>query len=425
MAEGLFSSKDQIAAQQLDLLNGLLAQVKLHNPFYQKKLARLKVPLPSLKAFCAEVPMTTKSEWVKDQIANPPYGTNLSYPQNHYTRCHQTSGTSGKAMRWLDTPMSWKCILDDWIEVMQAAGIHREDRFFFAFSFGPFLGFWSAFEAANKLGNFTLSGGGMSTETRLRAMIENEITVLVCTPTYAIRMGEVAKAIGMHVQSIPLRCILVAGEPGGSLPAVRSRLASLWQTAFVFDHHGMTEIGPVSFQCPSSPCTLHINDLSYFAEILDPKTNEASRGRGELILTTLRRKGSPLIRYRTGDWVDPTDPHACGCGRNLTTLRGGILGRNDDMVIIRGVNVFPSAIEEIVRRVGGVQEYQAQITEKRGLAELSLFIEVDEKITNPELLAQHLQTELHNHLALRVPVKVVAKASLPRFEMKAKRWIHK
>lgn len=419
-------SRHDLESRQLTLLNDLLGQVAASNPFYQKKLSGISTSFKSLTAFRAAVPFTTKQEWVEDQEAHPPYGTNLTFLRGRYTRCHQTSGTSGKPMRWLDTASSWEGVINDWIEVIRAAELHQPDRFFFAFSFGPFLGFWGAFEAALKLGSFCLSGGGMTTETRLQAMMQNEITVLACTPTYALRMGEVAREVGIDVSALPLRCILVAGEPGGSLPAVRERLAELWPTAMVFDHHGMTETGPVSFQCPRQPGALHVNDGSYLAEVIDPEsaTLVADGERGELVLTTLRRVGSPLIRYRTGDLVISAATGSCGCGRNHTLLSGGIVGRLDDMVVIRGVNVFPSAIEEIVRRAGGVSEYQVIVTEQRSLAELDVAVEVSPGEVE-EQVRERLAGQFQKSLALRIPVRVVAPGSLPRSEMKAKRWVQK
>ena len=424
MADIIFPSRQDLEAGQLELLNELLSEVVVSNPFYRTKLEGCIDRFESVDAFQSAVPFTSKTEWVEDQTAHPPYGTNLTYPQSRYTRCHQTSGTSGRPMRWLDTPSTWDHILDDWIEVMRAAGLNQEDRFFFAFSFGPFLGFWAAFEAAIKLGNFSLSGGGMSTETRLQAMVKNEITVLACTPTYAIRMGEIAKEAGVDTANLSLRSILVAGEPGGSLPSVRKRLKELWPTATVFDHHGMTETGPVSFQCPKLPGTLHINDSSYLAEVLDRETGQAVGfgEKGELVLTTLRRTGSPLIRYRTGDLVELAEPGECGCGRHHTALTGGIMGRVDDMVVVRGVNVYPSAVDEIVRRSGGVVEYQVRQTEEQSLAELTIRIEVAPTETDPSKVSETLARELQRSLALRIPVQIVPNDSLPRFEMKAKRW---
>ena len=427
MPEDNLAARKELEARQLALLNGLLKEVSATNAFYRNKLGddRNLFSFESLEAFRSRFPFTEKSEWGGDQENHPPYGTNLTYPLDRYIRCHQTSGTSGKPMRWLDTRESWNGLLDDWRQVYRAAELGREDRFFFAFSFGPFLGFWTAFEAALRQGSFCLSGGSMTTEVRLQAMKDNHITALVCTPTYALRLGETANEQGFDRQGSSLRKLVVAGEPGGSLASVRQCLAELWPTATVFDHHGMTETGPVSFQCPASPGMLHIIDTSYLAEIVDPETNQAVDygEKGELILTTLRRAGSPLIRYRTGDLVERALPGSCGCGREETILAGGIIGRCDDMVVVRGVNVYPSAVDEIVRHAGGVIEYQVQMGTNRSLVELSVNIETAANEPDPSIIVRNVESELRRRLGLRIPVRSVPTNSLPRFEMKARRWV--
>jgi phenylacetate-CoA ligase len=277
-------------------LNRLLELSIAENAFYQPRLevVRKALPLDSLEAFYRLVPFTSKDEWIADQKLNPPYGTNLAFPIEAYSRCHQTSGTTGNPMRWLDTPETWGAMLDAWGRVFQGAGTQPSDRVFFAFSFGPFLGFWTAFESAQKLGFFCLSGGAMTTETRLKAIRENRCTVLCCTPTYAIRLGEVARECGYAPDTFKLHTIIVAGEPGGSLPAVREQLNELWPKAKVYDHHGMTEVGPVSYECPKNPCRLHIIEDAFVAEVIDPKllTPIEPGQKGELILTTLDRVGS-------------------------------------------------------------------------------------------------------------------------------------
>jgi phenylacetate-CoA ligase len=261
-----------------------------------------------------------------------------------YVRCHQTSGTTTIPIRWLDTRESWDHIVENWLEIFAAAEVTGEDRFFFAFSFGPFLGFWSALDAVLRFGCFCFAGGSMTTLARLQAILDNRISVLCCTPTYAQHLGEVAREKGIDLAKSPLRLIIVAGESGGSIAATRKRIESSWPKAKVFDHHGMTEVGPVSYQCPAQPGTLHVLETAYLAEVIDPASGrEVQPGEaGELVLTTLDRIGSPLLRYRTGDLVKPHERVRCSCGRWDMALEGGILGRTDDMVVVRGVNVYPS-----------------------------------------------------------------------------------
>ena len=423
----------------------MLAALVPANSFYTRKFSRagLTATVTSLAEFAEKFPFTSKQELADDQCAQPPYGTNLTFPLERYTRFHQTSGTTGAPLRWLDTPESWNWMVENWIEILRAAGATSGDRVFFAFSFGPFIGFWLAFEAAQRIGCLCLPGGGLSSAARLRVMMENDATVLCCTPTYALRLAEVAAEEKIDLRATRIRTIVVAGEPGGSIPALRARLQERWHGARVFDHHGMTETGPVTHECPKQPGVLHVLEPAYFAEVIDPSTGKpvASGQRGELVLTTLGRVGSPLLRYRTGDLVKPIpqpstlrskataedestiDHPPCECGRHTLALEGGILGRTDDMVIVRGVNVFPSAVEDIIRACGDVAEYQVTVSTARSLTELSVQIEPTPGCPDPSALVKRLEKSFEAALALRVPVKTAPAGTLPRFEMKAKRWV--
>ena len=229
-------------AGPLARLRELLATVLRDNPFYSAKL-RGAGPDADL----ATLPFTLKQELIDDQVAHPPYGSNLTYPIERYTRFCQTSATTtGTPMRWLDTPESWDWMIGNWTRVYQAAGVAARDRIFFAFSFGPFLGFWVGFEAATCVGCLAIPGGGMRSAARLRTIVETSATVLCCTPTYAIRLAEVAAEENIDLGVSSVRTLIVAGEPGGSVPATRRHISKLWRGARVVDHHGMTEIGPVS-----------------------------------------------------------------------------------------------------------------------------------------------------------------------------------
>ncbi len=404
-------------------LRSLIAEVVPTNAFYGRKLASTgcSASPASIADFTARFPFTTKAELVADQAAHPPYGTGLTYPLARYTRCHQTSGTSGAPLRWLDTPESWEAMKDDWCEVFRAAGVTAADPVFFAFSFGPFLGFWLAFEAAQKIGCLCFPGGGMSTALRARVLLENGCTVLCCTPTYALHLAATARTEGLDLGRCRIRRIIVAGEPGGSLPATRARIAEAWPGAEVFDHHGMTEVGPVTYEVPGRPGTLAVMTRSFFAEVLDPATGApvGAGETGELVLTTLRRAASPLIRYRTGDLVRAALPATSDLRSSTLWLTGGILGRVDDMVVVRGVNIYPSAVEQIVRGLDGIGEYRVTLDTGGAMSELAVEAE-----TTPAV-ADELARRLHQALSLRVPVAAVADGSLPRSELKARRWIRR
>ena len=416
------ATKDDLRRLQLNALQRLLAELG-DNKFYAPRLAAagLASGVESLEQFTGSMPFTLKSELVDDQAAHPPYGTNLSYPLERYVRFHQTSGTSGAPLRWLDTADGWRFMLATWRKVFEVAAVGPADRVFFPFSFGPFLGFWTAFDAAAELGCLAVPGGGLSTKARLQVLEDNRATVVCCTPTYAIRLGEAAVDEGTRLDSV--RALIVAGEPGGSIDGVRRRIAELWHGAAVLDHHGMTEIGPVSYPSTRFPGLLHVNERSYLAEILDPETlDPVEAGRpGELVLTVLGRPGSPLLRYRTGDLVRASLKTPDALGSDDLALEGGILARVDDMVVVRGVNLYPSAVERIVRRFAEVAEYRVHLRADRGMTEAEL--EIEPAPSADEDLAARLAEALRTAFQLRIPVRTAAPGTLPRFELKAKRWI--
>lgn len=419
-----FPNRQAIEQKQLANLHRLLSSIMPGNGFYGRKLGNLnpKSAYPTLGHFMAQCPPTTKAELVEDQLAHPPFGTNLSFDIAHYNRFHQTSGSTGTPMRWLDTKHSWSTLVANWCHVFHAAGVSAQDRCFFAFSFGPFLGFWTAFEAAASMGCLSIPGGGMRTLGRLRAIVDQQATVLCCTPTYAIHLGQVAQHEAIDLGNAAVKTILVAGEPGGSVPTIRQTIANLWPGAKVYDHHGMTEIGPASLPCPDHQDVLHIIEPGFLTEVVNPNTLQPLEDGelGELILSNLERDGMPLLRYRTGDLVRKKTG-LCSCGRSSTRLMGGILGRIDDMVIVRGVNLYPAAIDAVVRTVPQIPEYQVVVYERQGLDDLSIRVEAPEKHANA--IKAQLSQQLHASFNLRINVETVALNTLPRFELKAKRWV--
>ena len=424
------ANRSEIESKQLEKLQRLLFLVCRQNQFHKQKLlcASGSTEISSLLEFSQRIPFTTKEELVRDQSCTPPYGSNLTFPTYNYTRYSQTSGTSGHPLRWLDTPESWELMIANWLTIFQVGGISSKDRLFIPFSFGPFLGFWTAFEAAVRLGCLCIPGGGFTTLARLKCILDNGINVICCTPTYAVRLALVAREENLDLSQSNVKSIIVAGEPGGSLPKTREYIETLWKGATVIDHHGMTEIGPASYQCPVYPGLLHIIESAYYPEVVDHASSQpvAPGCTGELIITTLDRLGSPVIRYRTGDLVKlKKDQIRCACGSNELSLDGGILGRFDDMISVRGVNIFPSAIDNIVRKLVQVNEYRGEVREEKGMTELTLQIEIDSTCVDSAGVCRQLEREISTAFSIRIPVVKVAPGTLPRFEMKARRWIRR
>jgi len=423
-----FGDRTRLAEWQAERLRALLEAVVPANPFWTEKLRDAKVDPRSIQSLddLARLPFTTKSELVADQEAHPPYGRNLTFGPTEYSRLHQTSGTTtGQPLRWLDTPDSWNWMLDCWTMIYRWMNLRRDDRLCFPFSFGPFLGFWAGFEGALRQGNMCLAAGGMSSEARLKLILDNRITLLGCTPTYALRLAEVAAAQGIDLPSSSVRAILVAGEPGGSIPSVRSRIEAAWG-ARVFDHWGMTEIGPLASECDDDPGNLTVLETECIAEIIDPASGQpiAAGTPGELVITNLGRVGSPVLRYRTGDLVE-ADPAPHSSGRTLLRLRGGILGRTDDMLIVRGNNVFPSSIEAIVREFPEIVEFRIVVSCQREMNHVRIDIEPQPLLDEPAraALADCLSKTIKQRLQFHAEIGLVTADSLPRFEMKAKRLV--
>lgn len=422
------ASRDELNTSQLHQLRELLAEIQERNPFWKDRLARAGLSSGSLTSLdqLRELPLLTKQELIVDQQAAPPFGTNLTCPLNRYSRVHQTSGTTGQPMRWLDTPQSWNWILETWEQIYRLAGIRPEDVFAFPFSFGPFIGFWAAFEGAQRIGNRSLTMGGLSSESRLKMMLELQATVVCATPTYALRLAEVARQQQLNLPASDVRLLILAGEPGASVPAVRNRIEQEWG-ARVIDHWGMTEIGSLGVEPFESPGELAILESQCLPEIIDPVTAEpvAPGGMGELIITNLGRRGQPVIRFRTGDLVRAcTSPS--GCGLSLLRLQGGILGRTDDMLTIRGNNVFPSSIDAILREFSEVAEYRTTVATRRSMPHLQIEIEAVPASAHgsgrDELLSR-IESTMKTRLNFQV--EIIPVESLPRFEMKARRFFRK
>ena len=419
--------RSEIESNQLECLRALIRELLTQgNAFYAPKLAEagLDGEVGSLAAFCSQMPFTTKMDLVWDREEHEPYGSSLTYPLDRYCRYNQSSGTTSGPMAYIDTVESWDAMLDTWELVFDAAGVGVDEKVFFAFSFGPFLGFWTAFDAAVRRGNLSIPGGGFSSASRIETIRSNGATVLCCTPTYAIRLGEILRESGGG--PLPVRRIIVAGEPGGSIPETRARIEALWEGAKVFDHHGMTEVGPVSYEHPSREMTLCIAEGAFLAEVIDVETQEevAEGETGELVLTTLTRMAVPLLRYRTGDlvrkgYVDGAD----GSGEKVLALEGGILGRLDEMVVIRGVNIYPTAIEKVIRGIPEVAEFQVRQTTRDSMAELRVRVEAVPGTVDAAKVAGRVEAALDTAFALRIPVSLAEEGTLPRYEFKSKRWV--
>jgi phenylacetate-CoA ligase len=414
--------RQRLRQWQDERLGSLMSKLAT-NEFYLEKFRSAGMEMSAVRGAedLRRLPFTTKSELVAEQQAHPPYGRLLTYPPARYRYFHQTSGTTGRPLIWLDTEEDWETWMRGWGYVYRGAGVTEEDIVFCAFSFGPYVSHWAAIAGARRIGALCLAGGGLNSEQRLRMILDNGCTVLVCTPTYALHLAEVATGLGLDLRSSDIRITIHAGEPGASVPNVKRRIENAWG-ATCFDHAGATEVGAWAFDCQAQTGAIHLNELEFIFEVINPQTGEAvdEGAGGELVITTLGRAGMPVLRYRTGDLVELTTG-PCPCGRTLARIKGGVLGRADDMLIVRGVNLYPSAIDNLLRALPFVVEYEVEIRRVAGMDDLLLKIEAtdDQPFARME---QAVLAAFRSQLNIRVSVQPAAPGSLPRYEFKARRY---
>jgi phenylacetate-CoA ligase len=395
-ASALLPAELPAESERVARLNELLSLAAERNAFQRARLGERSL---SSIADLPLLPITTKDQLLADQAAHPPYGTNLTFELERYTHLHQTSGTTGATLCVLDTDDDWAWWRRCLGAVYAAAGVSGSDRVALAYSFGPYIQFWASYEGALEQGALVIPLGGMNSVGRLLTMREHAVTTLACTPTYALRLARVAGQHEIEDALASVERIICAGEPGASLPAIRERIESAWG-ARCFDHAGLSEVGAFTYPCDVAG-GLHVREDEFLLELLRPGTDEpaAEDEPGELVVTALGRRGFPVIRYRTGDMAERA-AEACPAGHVGAWLPGGILGRTDDMVVIRGMNVFPSAIEQILRESEGVGEFSiAFYTDPAAMDE----VKVEVELARPSE-AREIQARLRQRLGLRVRI---------------------
>ena len=419
------ASRDETAMLQFKKLETLLRKVFDSNPFYKEKFKQQGIQPQDIRNpdDLLRLPFTIKKEFEEDQAKNPPFGTNLTEPLENYVQYHQTSGTTGKPLKFLDTKESWEWRGRVACHILKGAGVTRGDRILFPFNFGPYTAFWIRYEGAYQLGILIIPTGGWNSLQRLECMIGNRATVIPTTPTYAIALAEAAKENGIDLASSSVRSLLLSGEPGALIPQVREKLQTLWN-ARCFDYIGLTEVGTWGFQCVAEPDGVHILDSEFIAEIVDPKTDlPVPEGEtGELIVTNLGRACMPSIRYRTGDLVK-IKKGLCPCGRTFRVLQGGVLGRKDEMIIIRGVNIFPNVLSNVIEsHIQPGDHYRIEAYKERGIDEIAIKLEMKEGEKN-EVVPKAIEEEIKRKLNIRIEVAAVPRGTLPQSDYKAKRFV--
>ncbi len=423
--------KNELRQLQLKRLKGVVGYAWRYCRFYRDIMERRGITpdnILTLEDFYKRFPVTGRDDLDKDQLKNPPYGTRLAVPLDTALRYHTTSGTTGKPpVKAFDTERDWIWGADAWAASLYNFGVRPNDVVMMAFGYGSFIGFWGAHYAFEKIGCRVHPTGGMDTKTRIHMILDLGITVLCCTPSYALRMLHVAEEEGMDVAAWSrLSKIVVGGEPGASIPATREFIERRFN-AHLGDFMGTTETaGLIAASCSMLCGGLHINEDRFLTEVVDPATlNSVGYGnRGMMVVTPLVKEAMPLIRYATNDIVILEKGDDCSCGRVFDLFRGGILGRYDDMVKVRGVQLTPQMVEEVVRSFPEVEEFFTTVEERDGLDTLFIKVELraDTGPKSAELVCLKIKEKAKAEIRLTPEVLVQPFYSLPRFELKARRF---
>ncbi|MGQ4557148.1 AMP-binding protein [Halobellus sp. GM3] len=404
------------------------AYVYEHSPFYREKLDEAGVDPDDIETLedVRRVPTTEKSELREAQQTEPfPYGDLLTVDPEEVTEYHQTSGTTGQPLRQADSWADWEWWSDCWATVLWAQGIRPDDRVFFPFSYNVFVAFWAGHYACEKIGAEVVPGGNLSSSQRVRKMDELDVTAFMSTPTYALRLAEVAEEEGFDPTEMAVERIVCAGEPGASIPGTKQRIETLWD-ADVFDHAGATEGGAWGFSCEGDSLGLHFNEAMFLVEVLDEDDEPVGPGgEGRLVVTPLDREAQPYLRFELRDKVRLASHETCDCGRTFHLAEGGLRGRIDELTKVNGVLLSPIAIEDTVRAFDDVaDEYRVVIKEHedKDISVIELTAEADPSADrDEEAIRRSLREELKQATSIMFRVNVVEHGTLERAELKADR----
>jgi len=422
-------SRDRLAELQLSKLKKQLVYVAENSVYYSRTFREAGFDPRDFNSLedLRKLPLTRKRDLVAGIEENPPFGTHCAVKLEDAVRVHFSSGTTGSP-----TPVLWSAFdIERWQDLyaryMYAQGLRKTDVFHCMFGYSWFVGGLGATLAASRIGALVIPGGSVDTERQIDTILRYRPRAVVGTPSFMVHLAEAAanRSIDLATSSVEIVC--VGGEPGASLPATRSRIQSLWG-AKVFDCYGALECQPIGWETALQLGPQLAEDFIY-VEVLDPDTDEPVEdgSPGVLVLTHLDKQASPLVRWWTGDIV-VRDSSVAPDGRTHARLTGGVKGRADDMLIVRGVNLFPTAVEEIVRSHPGLtDEFQLIADDSMKDAETGFYRGAGLKVESPDAdrkaVAYALSSRLREKLQVRFEVEVLEPGTLPRSVHKAKRLI--
>ena len=419
--------REKLETLQLNKFNRILNWAYENSKFHKALYKSAGIKPDDIRTFddIKRIPKVEKSMMRGIQNKDPfPYGDALCVPLEEVSTFRQTSGTTGQPVYQPDTWQDWEWWSECWSYILWAQGYRPADRVFLPFGYNIFVAFWAGHYAAEKLGCEVVPGGVLDTQSRILKIKELYATAMMATPTYILRMADVAKnKMGIDPAELSIDKITCAGEPGAGIPSTKKRMEDAWG-AKVYDHSGATEIGAWSYECDKQPCGMHVNEAMFLVEIEDLKTGEIIEEpgkKGKMVITALDRIAQPCIRFDSKDIIE-WDSEPCSCGRTFRLIKGGVIGRADDITKVKGVLLSPAAIEEVVRSIKGLGDEFEVVVDKQGdIDRIKLKVEL-----MPEASKQNIEPVLTDQLRLKTNlgyrIEYYDYGSLPRYEVKAKRF---
>jgi len=422
--------REKLQALQVKKFRRIMAWAYEHSKFHRRLYEEAGVEPGDIRTMAdvAKVPKVEKSMMREIQKKEPyPYGDMLCVPLEEVTEFRQTSGTTGQPVYQPDTWQDWEWWAEAWAYILYAQGYRASDRVFIPFGYNIFVAFWAGHYGAEKVGCEVVPGGVLNTEARILKMQELKATAMMATPTYVLGMADTArKKLGIDpAKDLTIERITCAGEPGASIPATKKRMEEAWG-AKVYDHIGATEIGAWSYECQEQPGGLHVNEGLFLVQLEDTETGEIIEDPGKpgkMVITAFDRIAQPCIRFDSKDIIVWHEDR-CGCGRTYRMIRGGVIGRADDITKVKGVLLAPTAIEEVVRGIPELSdEYEVTVSKRGDTDDISLKVELQPEAEGRK---DQVLTILNDHLRvktnLRYNISFHAYGSLPRYDVKARRF---
>jgi len=400
-----------------------------HSRFHMSLYEKAGIMSHDIRSFgdIRRVPKVKKAMMRGVQRKEPfPYGDVLCVPLEEVTEFRQTSGTTGQPVYQPDTWQDWEWWAECWAFILWAQGYRPADRVFIPFGYNVFVAFWAGHYGAEKIGCEVVPGGVLDTKARILKIQELKATAMMGTPTYILGMAGTAKSkMGLEPSEMTINKITCAGEQGAGIPSTKKRMEEAWG-ARVYDHSGATEIGAWSYECRDQPGGMHVNEGLFLVEIEDMQTGEIidePGRRGKMIITAFDRQAQPYVRFDSKDIIE-WDPEPCPCDRSFRLIKGGVVGRADDITKVKGVLLAPSAIEEVVRGINGLgDEYEVVVDKVGDIDQITLKVELLQDTRDQQMaIEQRLIDQLRLKTNLRYNLEFHKFETLPRFEVKAKRF---